>query len=208
MKKWLLIVAVIAIGGVIMYPLLQQNEETAAAAGGGDWLEQLEEHRSEQQAFYAGKSSPLPEAERANFKLNYFPPDKNFVFKARYYPEPMKETITIPTTTGKQQKMLRHGKVRFTHSGEVQELVLLQQQNTQLQSLKPPLFLAFTDFTNGVTTYGGGRYLEVALPVNDSITVDFNRAYQPYCAYNETYSCPVPLRENRLFFEVQAGERL
>jgi uncharacterized protein (DUF1684 family) len=208
MKKWFLGLAVVAVIVMVMYPLLQQTTETAAAAGGGNWLAELQSHREEQQDFYKGKSSPLTERQRGGFALKFFEPNPDFRIKARYYPEPMKETVTIATTTGKQEKMLRHGKVRFTYMGEVQELTLLQQQSTQLQAMNPPLFLGFTDFTNGVSTYGGGRYLEVALPQNDSIIIDFNRAYQPYCAYNETYSCPVPLRANRLFFEVEAGERL
>jgi len=67
------------------------------------------------------------------------------------------------------------------------------------------LFLPFLDDTNGNTTYGGGRYVDLRIPKNDTITIDFNTAYSPYCAYNENYSCPIVPRENYLDIKVKAG---
>ena len=67
------------------------------------------------------------------------------------------------------------------------------------------LFLPFTDKTNGDSSYGGGRYLDLKLPEGDSIIIDFNQAYNPYCAYNDKYSCPVPPKSNNLDIEVLAG---
>ena len=70
---------------------------------------------------------------------------------------------------------------------------------------KDYLFLPFTDPTNGVTTYGGGRYLDLMIPATKVVQLDFNKAYNPYCAYSGNYSCPIPPEENHLEIEIKAG---
>ena len=70
------------------------------------------------------------------------------------------------------------------------------------------LFLPFTDNTNGVETYGGGRYIDLKIPAGNTINIDFNKAYNPYCAYSDKYSCPIPPPENHLDIEIKAGIKL
>ena len=67
------------------------------------------------------------------------------------------------------------------------------------------LFLPFTDLTSGDGSYGGGRFLDTTIPKGDTIVLDFNKAYNPYCAYNSAYSCPIPPKENDLLVRVEAG---
>ncbi len=72
---------------------------------------------------------------------------------------------------------------------------------------KGQLFFPFTDLSSGFGSYGGGRYIDLHIPPSDSILIDFNRSYNPYCAYNGRYSCPIPPRENHINFEITAGVR-
>ena len=70
------------------------------------------------------------------------------------------------------------------------------------------LFLPFKDLTNGKETYGGGRFMDILIPDTDKIILDFNKAYNPYCAFSHRYSCPLPPFENWLKTEIPAGEKL
>ena len=75
----------------------------------------------------------------------------------------------------------------------------------KIEEYKDALFLPFTDLTSGVDSYGGGKYIDLKIPQGTTITIDFNRAYNPYCAYNHKYSCPIPPQENDLAIEIRAG---
>ncbi len=86
--------------------------------------------------------------------------------------------------------------------------MLLAYQNLDLLKNKPEyrkLFVPFNDYTNGVSSYGGGRYLDIDIPAGDKTIIDFNFAYNPYCAYHDRWSCPIPPSENNLDIEVEAG---
>ena len=92
----------------------------------------------------------------------------------------------------------------------VNNLKLNIYQNHRLRKMEKyrnHLFLPFTDLTNGEETYGGGRYIDLSIPDSDTIIIDFNKAYNPYCAYSSTRSCPIPPRENDLDLKVEAGVR-
>jgi uncharacterized protein (DUF1684 family) len=99
--------------------------------------------------------------------------------------------------------MVSFGRIHFTIQKE--DFVLTAFQD--LENPRGKLFIPFTDLTNGKETYGGGRYLDIIIPETDSFILDFNLAYNPYCAYNHTYSCPIPPEENFINNQVKAGEK-
>ena len=94
----------------------------------------------------------------------------------------------------------------FDLKGKPFKLNIYQNQDLiKKEGFEDYLFLPFLDNTNGEESYGGGRYIDMRIPDGDTIIVDFNSAYNPYCAYNEKYSCPIVPRENYLDTEVRAG---
>jgi len=102
----------------------------------------------------------------------------------------------------------RYGRLYFTLQGRPLELMV--DQNLRLAGnpeYADYLFLPFKEATNGKQTYGGGRYLDLRIPESDSVLIDFNRAYNPYCAYSYKWSCPIPPRENWLDIPILAGEK-
>ncbi|UOQ54943.1 DUF1684 domain-containing protein [Hymenobacter cellulosivorans] len=157
-------------------------------------------------SFRRMKDSPLNAEQRDHFdSLRYYAPDKAFRVTAQLERFAAPDTVAMPLTDGKADKYLRWGKATFEMNQQAQQLVLFLKVNDD----KPELFVPFTDKTNGFDTYGGGRYLDVPLPAEQDkqIVLDFNAAYNPFCAYNNEYSCPVPPADNRLAVPVPAGEK-
>jgi uncharacterized protein (DUF1684 family) len=112
------------------------------------------------------------------------------------------EPIVMQTSTGDQQTYRRAGVVRFDVDGRPTQVTLYSSPDMH------ELFLPFRDATSGKDTYGAGRYLEVERPAGESrVVIDFNVAYNPYCAYNPNWSCPIPPGENWLAVPIRAGER-
>ncbi|UOQ76016.1 DUF1684 domain-containing protein [Hymenobacter sp. 5516J-16] len=156
-------------------------------------------------SFRRATDSPLSAEQRNEFdSLRYFAPDKTYRVSAQVERFAKPETVQIPLTDGKADTYLRWGRASFELADAPQQLVLLLRPDEK----DGKLFVAFADKTNGFTTYGGGRYLDVDLPAegDDELTLDFNQAYNPFCAYGTAYACPVPPQENRLAVEVRAGE--
>lgn len=136
---------------------------------------------------------------------NYFKPDLKYRINASLLPIKDKNVIVLPTSDGKDQKYLEYAHATFTVDGTDCTLLILEVMEMGPQRGK--LFLAFADDTSGKETYGGGRYLDVKkVPAATSIVLDFNNAYNPYCAYNDSYSCPFPPSENVLKVAIRAGE--
>jgi uncharacterized protein (DUF1684 family) len=151
--------------------------------------------------------SPLPKKDLKNFKtLDYFPADTNFrviaILEFTKDPKP----FTMKTTTDRQPVYTIYAYASFKLKGRSFRVPVYQNQKLMLtKDFENYLFLPFTDLTNGKTTYGGGRYLDLEIPKGDTMIIDFNKAYNPYCAYNGKYSCPIPPDENHLDVEVNAG---
>lgn len=147
--------------------------------------------------------SPMPDSIRREFAgLKYFEPDSSYAIAARLdaFPEPIK--LKMMTTTGEQRDMLRVGLLRFELNGTDQHLIAYKNSAAATH-----YFVPFLDSTSGVATYAAGRYLDVPARDGDEyILLDFNYAYNPYCAYNDAYSCPIVPRENMLETAVRAGE--
>jgi hypothetical protein len=166
------------------------------------------DYQKEQNAkFKDATTSPLSEKDRKDFKeLDFFKLDSTYVVKAKLKRTPDTEWFNMKTTTSRLSKERVYGTVTFNIKGETFSLNVYQgEENMQTKGLEDYLFLPFLDDTNGEESYGGGRYIDLRIPESDSITIDFNKAYNPYCAYNEKFSCPIVPRENYLPIEIKAG---
>lgn len=153
------------------------------------------------------KESPLTEEGRNAFTtLDFFPIDTAFVVVAKI--ELIKDPVAfkMKTTTDRLPVYRTYARASFELKGKPYVLNLYQNEKfMDAGELKDYLFLPFTDKTNGISSYGGGRFIDLKIPKKDVITIDFNKAYNPYCAYNPKYSCPIPPGENHLDLFVEAG---
>ena len=136
--------------------------------------------------------------------LKYFPADPVFSVPAVLKLATERPVFEMPTSTGTIRRMERVGVLEFTLQGQPMSLGAFVEEGTQ-QILE--LFVPFADMTTGKETYPAGRYLDLRPTGTGYYTIDFNRAYNPYCAYNETYECPYPPPSNRLKIAVRAGEK-
>lgn len=161
----------------------------------------LEEHRRLKDEFFATHGqSPIRDEDRSPFEgLTYYDPNPDLVFSV--VPELTEhETVVIGTTTGSERTYTRVATATVAIAGVDVTLGLLSTGH-------PGLFLPFRDATSGTDTYGAGRYLDLDVDEDGTITIDFNYAYAPFCAYNDAYSCALPPTENWLDVPVVAGER-
>lgn len=152
-------------------------------------------------------SSPLKEKDRKKFKgLDFFKFDSTFVVQATFKRTLNEEIFKMKTTTDRKPEYMKYAVVTFMLNGKSCSLNVYQNQALKKkEEFKDYLFLPFLDDTNGEESYGGGRYIDLSIPEGDTIEIDFNQAYNPYCAYNEKYSCPIVPRENYLAMPVRAG---
>jgi uncharacterized protein (DUF1684 family) len=164
-------------------------------------MSELTELRKQKDEFLLNDShSPLPQEQKERFGgLKYFPENSNLRFGLNIEEFPEKETVQMQTSTGDLQTYKRFGKIRFQVKGIEAELTVFSNQHG--------FFLPFVDSQAGKETYGAGRYLEPHILPKGKLLVDFNLAYNPYCAYNDLYSCPIPPVENRLKVAIEAGEK-
>jgi len=153
------------------------------------------------------ETSPLPDRYRKDFEgLDFFEPDTNYIIQAKFVRTPEALPFLMPTTTDRKSKEVVYGIAHFKLNGIACRLEIYQNEELMLQEeYKDYLFLPFTDKTNGEETYAGGRYLDLSIPKGDTIVLDFNKAYNPYCAYNKKYSCPIVPSVNALDLRVAAG---
>jgi len=153
--------------------------------------------------------SPIPVEEKAAFKnLNYYKPGVSFRKEATFERFDKATHFLMKTSTDRLPEYSIYGVVRFRHKKKSYSLNVYQN----IELVKKPgyekhLFIPFNDETNGNETYGGGRFLDVTETGADTLVIDFNKAYNPYCAYNHKYSCPIPPEANSLKFKVKAGEK-
>ena len=168
--------------------------------------EQIIGLREEKDHFFkADLDSPLPPEERPTFKgLKYYPPDEAYRVPARLERLDKPDPALIITSTGSRQSYLKYGTLRFEIGGV--RLELKAYKSTE-DPFARSLFVPFSDETSGSETYGSGRYLDLEESGGDEYQLDFNLAYNPYCAYNSNYTCPIPPRENRLRVKILAGEK-
>lgn len=171
-----------------------------------DYLRELEGDRAVKDAAFGGEAwSPIAPEARAGFGgLRYFPPDPAWRLRAKVTRLKAGAVFEMATSTGEPRRQVRAVKFEFsTPSGPA---VLFGYKDAG-RAGATTLFLPFRDATSGRETYGAGRYLDLEEAQGDELIVDFNLAYNPYCAYSEAYSCPLPPAENWLEIAVMAGEK-
>ncbi len=151
--------------------------------------------------------SPLKEKDLAAFTgLDFYPADSAFIIKTRFFRTPGQKPFKMRTTTDRRPVYEKYGEAHFTIGGSSFMLNVYQSHRLrEKEGYEDYLFLPFTDLTNGFGSYGGGRYIDLKIPAGDTLVIDFNRSYNPYCCYNYKYSCPVPPKENHLPVQVTAG---
>lgn len=165
-------------------------------------MSELINFRIEKDDFFANSpQSPLTSTQKTTFQgLHYFPENPDLRLKVTVHPFQKQEKILMQTSTGDIQSYTRYGKFKFSVGGTEAELTIYKDPNG--------FFLPFVDTLAGAETYGAGRYLEPELLGQGQLLVDFNLAYNPYCAYNNNWSCPITPSENRLTVPIRAGEKL
>ena len=152
-------------------------------------------------------TSPLTEEDRSHFKaLEFFSIDKKYIVEAVLIRTKKEKTFQMKTSTDRTPLYKKYGELHFTLEGKEMKLNVYQNIDLiKLQDYKDYLFLPFSDLTNGKESYIGGRYIDMRIPQGHKVTIDFNKAYNPYCAYNYEYSCPIVPLENDLNIEIKAG---
>ncbi len=160
------------------------------------------------QDFLQDAHSPLKAADTAN--LRFFKPDSTYSVQANVEILTNQTSFDMATFNGSSSKYIRFAQLTFTLNGSKRKLVLYKSDRlSNIPEYQDYLFLPFTDDTNGQESYHGGRYIDMRLGDIQSgvVELDFNKAYNPYCAFSDGYQCPVPPQENYLNTKVLAGEK-
>jgi uncharacterized protein len=174
-------------------------------------LKDIKTYQNELDAEYKNPAtSPLDSADRVKFRRHeFYPADLKYRVVADFRRTPDELKFKMKTTGSKTPEYVKYGVADFQIDGKQYKLNIYQNVAlSQTEQYKDALFLPFNDNTNGVDTYGGGRYIDLTIPSGNSLVIDFNKAYNPYCAYSHRYSCPVPPPENHLDAEIKAGIKL
>jgi hypothetical protein len=146
--------------------------------------------------------SPLEADQRKDFTgLKYYPENPALRLTVSIEPYADQETVTMITSTGSAREYVKHGQFSFEVNGESATLQVYRGLDGEY------FFLPFVDATAPEETYGAGRYLDIEPIGNGEFLIDFNYAYNPYCAYNDKWSCPIPPKENRVKVRIEAGEK-
>lgn len=171
-------------------------------------IQEIQDYQDKMDREFADpEESILKPEDLAEFKgLKWYPIDLNYRVTARLERTPEAKPFLMPTTTERKPEYMQYGILHFTLQG--QELTLPVYRSTagyDDPQYADYLFCPFTDWASGDGAYGGGRYIDLHIPEGDKIVLDFNKSYNPYCAYNERYSCPIPPKENDLPVRIEAG---
>jgi uncharacterized protein (DUF1684 family) len=195
MKRFLFYVMVMCTSHVMS----QANEEL---------IKEIEAYRaSENESFGNSETTVLEPSDFETFSgLEFYPIDLKFRVTAVFVRTPNEKPFLMPTTTERLPEYVKYGEAHFLLDGNEQVLELYQNTTPSKDpEYKDYLFLPITDLTSGDGSYGGGRFLEVYIPKGETIVLDFNKLYNPYCAYNKRYSCPIPPKQNDLLVRIEAG---
>ncbi len=173
-----------------------------------DFILESQAAQNELNEEYTNPETTILEAEDfKNFEgLEFYPIDLKYRVEAKLVLTPGEKPFLMPTTTARLPEYVKYGEAHFTLEGK--DIILNIFKSTQPYDepgYEDYLFLPFTDLTSGDGSYGGGRYIDQRIPEGNTIVIDFNKAYNPYCAYNARYSCPIPPRENDILIRIEAG---
>jgi uncharacterized protein (DUF1684 family) len=193
-NKWFLfLIPIIAILAYFSIPTAKPVDETGENV--------LKIRRDKDSALQDDEESPIKD--KTQFKgLKYYPFNKDYVVDFVLEKAEKAKTVELKMTDGTTEKLILFGKIKGEIGGFTVSLVLYQHEDGNF-------FLPFKDKTAPTETYGGGRFLDLPLTnvKNNRLQVDFNLAYNPYCAYNEEFACPIPPAENTLPIRIEAGEK-
>lgn len=197
-KKYLLAIAAIVVSVIFFYSM-QGGEDKEL------YIKKVEQSRREKdRSFKNTPASPLPDSLKFSFKgLSYYPVDLSYKVNAKVLKFTEREKVQVPTSDGKRKDYIKFGFAEFKLKDNLLKVLLLEPVGEE----DARLLVAFADETSAKETYGGGRYIDVDIPSGNSMVIDFNKAYNPFCAYNAEYSCPLPPKENILMIPVEAGEK-
>jgi len=175
------------------------------------YKKQIEAFRKQKDATYKipEKTMLTPELLKDFKGLKYFPIDYNYNVKAKLTRLEELPKIKIKTSTGKVSNYVIYGTLSFNINGKSHRLNVYQSARLVGSfRTRDALFVPFTDKTSGKETYNGGRYLVLDIPNGNTLTLDFNMAYNPFCVYNPNHSCPIPPSENDLPIRIPVGEKM
>jgi uncharacterized protein (DUF1684 family) len=184
-------------------PVAPARPEAANAATVSMWRSQYEQHKEQWRTTFQGADSPLPEAARAGASgPSFYPyaPEWRLVGDLVRLKGAEQKFVKIPTTRGKTQDYLEYGRIPVAAGGDTVALLVYRPLEHPEQ-----FFIPFRDKSNGDETYGGGRYVHLDSLDTHRFILDFNGAYNPYCAYDTSWICPLPPPGNTLPFAVRAG---
>ncbi len=201
MKKVFPVIVLLVVAVVIFYSL--QGGESKES-----YRERIQSEREKSAKFMkTSDESPFTPDSIPFLGLKYYDINQHYAIKARLEPVSEQKLMVLPTSSGEEEKYIRYGYAYFELNGKDNKLLVLQP----FDSKEPQqLFIAFADKTSSEETYGGGRYLNIDMPARSgqkTLDIDFNLAYNPYCAYNPKFSCPLPPKENILDIPIRAGEK-
>ena len=182
----------------------------ANAQTGADYAAEIARYRAAyREEFLTDERSPLHAQDTAF--LDFFPARPDWRIAARFERTPDEQPFDLPTYSGRTRRYVKYGVARFDVAGKPYHLSVYQNLSLiQQDAYKDHLFLPFKDLTNGDSTYGGGRYFDLHtgdIAADGTLILDFNKCYNPWCAYSDGYNCPIPPAENHLELEVPAGEK-
>ena len=167
------------------------------------FIQNINDQRIEKnEDIYKSESSPLF---NSDYKIQYFPPNIDFKVLAKINRLASNDTIKFITSKGTTKVYLKFALLEFKLKGKIHKLPIYKPSK---QSDKNEILLCFNDKTNGISTYEGGRYIDISFKNAQRIEIDFNKAYNPFCVYNAKYICPIPPKENFIDEEIIAGEKI
>jgi hypothetical protein len=199
-RRVLMTIVGVGIVGIVIY-----NFRSASPVSAGYEEEVLAGRSDKDEMFKNSDDSPLTDEQRGEFRsLSYFPVAGKYKVKGEFRRDPEQRIVKMAITDGSQREYYIYGNAHFHLEGKELDLVVFKPVKEDVEYL----FIPFYDKTSGDVTYGGGRYVEPEMLDNTTIEIDFNMAYNPYCAYNHTYRCPIPPGDNNLDVSILAGEKI
>jgi uncharacterized protein len=170
----------------------------------GDYVSSIKSWQQARDQQFREEKDPIPASRKDKLlPIPYYAPDESYRVPAQLKLADDRPIVSMPTSTGTQRRYQRVGVLEFTLMGQPMSLGAFAPDGEPIVDL----FVPFVDLTSGSETYPAGRYLDLHPTGTGLYTIDFNRAYNPYCAYNETYECPYPPPSNRLKVAIKAGEK-
>lgn len=206
-KKVLTFRILVVILAIFLFFFIGKKKDSGDS-GDAEYIAHIDSMRTaKNQEMKINEQSPFNQDPKVHFEdLKYYSPDPEFVFESKLYENEIKDTILVYGTKGEERKVVKFGFVKFNYdSREYKMSVYKGTSRTGTEYFS----LWFTDKTTNNTTYGVGRYIDFEKNEDKDYvyTIDFNLAYNPYCAYSSKYSCAIPTKEDYLDLAVEAGEK-